>query len=340
MATPSRQPDPPLERELFENPQRFDFFQAVRLLERLRPGSSEIGGDGPPRREAVRFRAKAGLAFPASQIHQLESAEGEDGGPSAMTVAFLGLTGPLGVLPHCYSELVARRIREGDHTLEAFLDLFHHRMTSHFYRAWERSRPAISQERGSGGRLSRLIFALIGLATDGLHERNRFPDAALLPFASAFARRQRPIIILERLLNDHFGLPVAVESFVGRWLKLDPADYSRLKPGADPKNALGVGLVVGTRVWDQQGAFRLVIGPLTLDRFRTLSPDGETFRSIAQMTRMFVDGEFEFDIQLVLLAKEVPACQLGRGSRMGRDAWLKSRPFVKDAKEAIFPAGA
>jgi type VI secretion system protein ImpH len=256
-----------------------------------------------------------------------------------MTVAFLGLTGPLGVLPHCYSELVASRIREGDNTLEAFLDLFNHRMISHFYRAWERSRPAVSHERGDDGRLSRLIFSLMGLGTDHLRDRNCFPDAALLPFASAFARRQRPAVMLESLLKDHFGLPVAVESFIGRWLKLDPEDFSRLKPGADPKNALGVGLVVGTRVWDEQGAFRLVVGPLTLDRFRSLAPDGTTFRSLATMTRMFVDGEFEFDIQLVLLAKEVPSCQLGRGSRMGRDAWIKSRPFAKDARDAIFPSG-
>ena len=57
MATPSRRPDPPLSEELFDEPYRFDFFQAVRLLERLGPDAAPVGRDGPPAREVVRFRA-------------------------------------------------------------------------------------------------------------------------------------------------------------------------------------------------------------------------------------------------------------------------------------------
>src|SRR5215210_4546721 len=113
MATPGWRADPPLEQTLFEEAYRFDFFQAVRLLERLGPDGVPVGGK--PGREVVRFRARASLSFPASSIHQLGRPEGPDA-PVAMTVAFMGLTGPLGVLPTCYTELLMERVRAGDRT--------------------------------------------------------------------------------------------------------------------------------------------------------------------------------------------------------------------------------
>src|SRR3954468_21458789 len=129
MATPGRRADPPLEQVLFEEAYRFDFFQAVRMLERLQGERVPVGRR--PGREGVRFRTRASLSFPPSSIHQLSRPEGADG-PAHMTVAFMGLVGPLGVLPVCYTELVMDRLRVGDRTLAAFLDLFHHRMVSFF----------------------------------------------------------------------------------------------------------------------------------------------------------------------------------------------------------------
>ena len=58
------------------------------------------------------------------------------------------------------------------------------------------------------------------------------------------------------------------------------------------------------------------------------------------MARLFVDGELDFDVQLVLKAEEVPGCLLsstpGAGARLGRYAWLKGRPFADDAADAVF----
>ena len=102
---------------------------------------------------------------------------------------------------------------------------------------------------------------------------------------------------------------------------------------------LGVDLVVGRRVWDEQGMFRLRVGPLPLEKFLSLDPEGPAFRRLAQLTRFYVDAEFDFDIQLVLRARDVPACQLTAGSppRLGRTTWLLSRPPASDASDAVFP---
>src|SRR5262249_39226510 len=72
--------------EFFE----LDFFQAVRLLEKLAPKRAAIGLDGPPEAEVARFRPQLSLAFPPSQIVELEPPTEERPNP-LLTVAFFGL---------------------------------------------------------------------------------------------------------------------------------------------------------------------------------------------------------------------------------------------------------
>ncbi|RPI28012.1 MAG: hypothetical protein EHM61_06605, partial [Acidobacteria bacterium] len=97
----SKEPeDSPLERVrprgldeiLLEDACRFEFFQAVRLLERLRPDRTPVGRHESPDEEVVWFRSHPSLAFPASQLFELKNARR----PSKksrleMTVNFMGL---------------------------------------------------------------------------------------------------------------------------------------------------------------------------------------------------------------------------------------------------------
>jgi type VI secretion system protein ImpH len=342
MATESRRPDAPLalERLLFAEAYRFDFFQAVRLLERLAGDSVPIGSEGPPRREAVRFRTERSLVFPASAIKSLEpqTSEGPSRAPN-MTVAFLGLTGPSGVLPHVYTELLLERARAGDRTLADFLDLINHRLISLFYRAWEKHHVIVAHEKGVADPFAGYLFALMGLGIPPLRDRHSFRDRSLLKYAGIFARRHRPAVVLEALLRDVFELPATVEQFVGHWLALEPGDRSTIG-AAGANNALGVSLVVGERVWDEQGSIRVRLGPLSFDQFRSFLPDGPAYRHLTELVRLFVDAEFDFDVQLVLKDEEVPRCRLtsapAQGARLGRFAWLKARPLGRDADDAVF----
>ena len=66
----------------------------------------------------------------------------------------------------------------------------------------------------------------------------------------------------EAILRDYFGLPVEVRQFQGQWLRLDPANQSRV--GAlDGHSLVGQDLVAGERVWDVQSKLRIRLGPLT-----------------------------------------------------------------------------
>ena len=174
---------------------RFDFFQAVRLLERLYPERQPIGHSASPAEEVVRFRARLALSFPPSAIHEITPAAdaAQPAQPAQMTVAFMGLTGILGVLPRHYTELLLERGRRKDWTLRDFLDIFNHRMISLFYRAWEKYRLPIVYEAAAWrhqetDRFSQYLFDFMGLGTKGLRGRMDVGDQVLLFYTGLLAQ--------------------------------------------------------------------------------------------------------------------------------------------------------
>jgi type VI secretion system protein ImpH len=368
-----------LEEYLFAEGYAFDFFQAVRILERLAPERRPVGRGGPPRQEVVRFRAYQSLSFPPSSIYELARPAPQLPVP-VMIVSFMGLTGPSGVLPRHYTELILRLQREADeqekYALRDWFDLFNHRLISLFFRAWEKYRFYIPYERSRYGQtvqveegraelddFTRCLFSLAGLGVPTLRNRLRVScweekdglkqervlaqvdDLILLHYSGFLAQRTRNTVGLEALLQEYFQLAVRVRQFQGQWLRLGPENQSRVGSGAG-NNQLGVNIVTGERVWDVQSKFRIRIGPLRYGQFsellpdRTPVPERKTFFLLAHLVRFYVGPEFDFDVQLVLQAAEIPECQLAEGAnfspRLGWNTWISSQPFTQDAEEAVF----
>ena len=255
-------------------------------------------------RPPMKWRGSAHLsmAFPPSQIIALEPA-GEDRPNPLLTVTFLGLYGPSGVLPTHYTQLlldIQRDVRGPERrSLRDWLDLFNHRFISLFYRAWEKYRFHLQYERGEAFRKETDTFtlslrSLMGLGTPGLARRlvvqnaqaaarvidwgdaaeeapalARIDDLALVHYAGFFAQRPRNATNLRSLLADYFRLPVAVEQFRGQWLAIPESGQTRL----GEFGSLGVDAVAGERVWDVQSRFRVRLGPLRYPQFEDLLPD-------------------------------------------------------------------
>jgi type VI secretion system protein ImpH len=326
---------PELKAILQENPTSFEFFQAVRVLERLFPGRGRVGDFDQPSEEVARFIVNPDTAFPASEIQGLDI---DDGRPPRMTVNFMGLTGPEGVLPYCYSLLISERIRDRDTAPRDFLDLFHHRIISLFYRAWEKYRFAVSYERDQQDRLTRHLKDLVGLGESGLQNRLGIRDDAVLFYTGLLGPQQRSAAALEQLIEDYFGVPAAVEQFVGGWYPLSTGTECTLGDEGDPSEQLGWGAVAGEEVWDPQARVRLRLGPLTRSQYDDFLPFGSAYEPLRTLTRFFCGEQFDFEVQLVLARDEVPPSILGGdgpGSPLGWCTWMRSRPFARDADDTI-----
>jgi type VI secretion system protein ImpH len=347
MASPGRQENSDLNvsnagirevlADLYREPQTFDFFQAVRLLELIGRDRAPVGGFARPRDEAVRFKANPSLAFPASAIQQLTPGDASSG--PAMTVNFMGLMGPQGVLPEYYTELVADRVRAHDTTLRDFFDIFNHRAISLFYRAWEKSRFTIGYEREGADPVTTVLRDAVGLGGSDLHNRQLIRDQSVLFYSGLYASAPHSATGLELILSDFFGVPVEIEQFVGVWRRLDETDQCCFD-GGDPESTwLGFGAVAGDEVWDQQSRARIRIGPLSISRYRDFLPDGSAWQPLGALVRFYSGYDVEFEVQLVLDRGEVPSCVLGgehSEPRLGWLTWMKSKPeFDRDPGDTV-----
>lgn len=342
MATTSRPQDLDVSRsflgkELREHPGWFDYFQAVRLMHRMLPDREPVGRFAPPSREVLRFAANNLLAFPPSQIQTLDwSADG----PARMKVNFMGLTGPMGVLPYSYTELIRDRNRLKDHTLEDFFDLFNHRMISLFYQAWEKYRFFVAYEREEQDRFSRYLMSFVGLGTPGLERRQAVADESLLFYCGLFSMQPRSAAALRQVLADYFDVPVEIEQFVGAWRPLDPSNQCRMEGGVPYSDQVGMGAIAGDEIWERQSRGRIRLGPLSAHQYLSFLPIGDAWEPLRAITTFFTGGEIEFEVQLVLKCDEVPSCELrGQGSRaplLGWFSWIKSGPaFGRDPGDTV-----
>jgi type VI secretion system protein ImpH len=325
-----------LEAELRENPTAFGFFQAVHLLERMRPEREGVGRFVDPAMEVVRFGAHRSIAFPASEIQSLDMA-GQ--GPARMLVNFLGLIGPTGVLPHHYTLLATDRGRSRESAYGDFLDLFHHRLLSLFYRAWKKNRVAVAVG-GDEDRLREHVLDLVGMGLPELRQNLAFDENVLVFYAGLLSTQHRGAVALEQLLEDFFEVPVEVRQFEGGWYPLPEWDLCEMgedRVGASSR--LGGGAVVGEEIWDPQSRIRIRVGPLPLAEYRRFLPSGEAYERLRELTRFFGNDEYEFELQPVLAGSEVPGCVLGAGDDepqpLGWSTWISSAVFPRDADETI-----
>jgi len=320
-----------LTRKLGEAPWEFDLFEAMRLVEAAHPERARIGEARRPLDEPVRFAQEASLAFAPSAVAAFEPA-GAAGAPRLVQRVF-GLLGPNGALPIHLTDWARDRARNfGDAAFVRFLDVFHHRMLSLFYRAWAQAQAAVSMDRPRQDFFGRRLAALCGLGAPLLRGRDGVPDAVKLAHAGVFGRQVRNAECLQIVLANYFRVPVRIEEFVGHWLDITPQQRSRLGRRAGFAR-LGEDAVLGERTWHAQSRFRVVLGPLSFRDYERFLPRGRSARALHDLIRLYVGVEQSWEVNLVLKKNEVPLAWLGNSVWIGWSSWLGARLTDKDAAD-------
>lgn len=325
-------------------PYRFEFVQALRLLEQIALFHASdphtivpLGKGSNPQREAASLRSHIGFSFSASEVRAF--ALPHEAGPPELTVNLFALAGSESPLPNWIAELLLVQQRHKDTALRDFLDIFHHRLLSLLYRIQLHHRPWLephSVQRGrearSSNSMSRHLLAFTGLGLTELQSRLNIPDEELLPYAGLLWQKPRSLPGLERVLEHALSVPVTSRPTLGTWHGIEPEDRTRLgprrctdrlpAPSRGRFHALGRTATLGTRVWDAQGRFDLILGPLKLGRFLALLPGGPTHRRLRSLVRFYAGDLPEVRLHLRLQDPRTPSTRLGR-SRLGWTSWIK-----------------
>lgn len=338
---------------LFAEGYRFEFIQALRLLEQFDSSiQGKASSEPAPGHEPFKLRSAVGFNFPASEIDHIQPPAFHGDKPE-LIANFFSLAGSSAPLPDWVAELLMQQMRHHDTGLRDFLDIFHHRLLSLLYRVRLRHRPWLdpalsvpdiasspspnSSQVRSQNRMAGYLLSFSGL---GLHElRNRLPisDEEILPYAGLLWQRPRSSVGLQLILTHAFSVGISVIQMIGVWRTLEPDSWTRLGAlrangkfflrSTGQNNALGHSAMLGTRAWDPQGRFDIVLGPLTFGQFQDFLPGGLLYRKLFALVRLYAGEHLDCGLRLRLTPSEVPKTHLGK-SRLGWTSWLGTKPVT------------
>jgi len=337
-------------RKLTEAPYEFQFLQAVRLLERSalyekensqsNISSGAIAKFLPPVSESMRFKTHQSLAFASSEVENINRIEKKSGAAQwEMVVNLMGLTGSMGVLPYHYTELILKRQKQKDSTIENFFDLFNHRTLSLFFQASVKYHLPVQYERNrlhntvkdNQEPQTRALLALIGMGTNGLSNRLYTKDESLIYYSGLFSQQVRTATGLQQILRSHFNIPVKIDQFVGQWQELIEDVRSKLADINNPcgRNVcLGRTAMLGKNGWFAQGKIHIILGPLNNKQLKQFAPGTYALKALNELVRMYVGMEHDYDFIIRVKKSDIPdKIKLGKNSPpiIGWNTWLSSK---------------
>lgn len=328
----------PLVQLVLARPREFDFFQLLHLIERIERDAAPVGCQGPAGDEPIRLRPALDLGFPCGDLADAGWVDNTGNGHLQVTLTFLGLYGSNSPLPAHFTEALLSE-QEEDERVRAFIDLFHHRVFSLLYRVWKKYRYYVTFKTDGSDAISQVVRGFLGIGTPQLDRSLGISPLRLFRYVGLLSQRPRSAAGLVGQLADFFeGIDFDIEPCVGRWIWIQPNDRNSL--GVE-KCMLGENFLLGERIFDRSGKFRVRVGPVGFDDYAQFLPNGSAAADLAEIVRFYCEDPLEHDISVTLRGEEVPETPLGEPGLLGRlswTTWLKSQP--SEDKSVIFSGAA
>ena len=291
------------------NLQRF-----CQLLEQALPDHPPLGSTAHPADDAVRFRPDPGMGFPAGELKSIEIDEAHPERAATVRTRLLGLYGVDSPMPTVYLDDIAQR-REGHAALEAFLDIFNHRIFTQFYRIWRKYSYPATFEAGGTDATSQCLLGLIGLGIPGTAQQVGTPVSRFLALLSVMrlpTRNAEGIAALVTLLapntqvqvTPHWPQTIALPA---------PASLSRQRPVS-----LSQGTPLGRVGHDANSQLGLTLYTEHAQEARGWLPDGQLQRDLRVLLRVYLGWRCTAKLRLSLPLHSLPAPVLGQAAiRLG-----------------------
>ncbi|QKJ85698.1 type VI secretion system protein ImpH [Paramixta manurensis] len=319
---------------LKETPWRYDLFQLLRRIDAQGGEKYPLGRAPQPRHEPLRLGQEPSLAFAPSTLASVRQRENSP--LHEVSIFSFGLFGPNGPLPIHMTEYARERIyHHQDTSLTAFADLFHHRLTLLFYRAWADAQPTVSLDRADGQRFDHYLASLIGMGQPGQLAKGSLSEHARFMLAGHLTRHGRDAEGLQKILRHYFKVPVTLVENVPQWLPLSSRERARLGAGRRMPR-LGESSFLGVAVRDIQHKLRIELGPLSGANYRRFLPGQPWAEQLRDWVRQYLGIEYVWEVRLVLDADDVQGVKLGGDAQLGFSSWLGTQPIPQPRSDLTF----
>lgn len=296
MQTKKRTAESGVIQHLLAEPYRYQFVQAVRILlcwlRRQDVAHAQAFG------QVLRFKNSLSLRFPASEIESLSLDDNEQ---LSVIPTFMSFLGTGGTLPLHYSERIAAyRLLTKDAGVQAFLDIFSHRMVALYYQSWEKYRLESPLQTQARDEQLPLLSALAGVQPTALSSADE-ADGVTQDVAAWYAGllRCRPVSAqaIAPVLAEYCGVPIALQQFVGGWDYLEKNRRSLL---GSANFTLARGATLGRRLWRHDMRVCLHIGPLDPAGLQRFLPRSAGAAALAKMLALFGVPDLQYEVRLIL----------------------------------------
>lgn len=321
-------------QNVMATPWRYDLFTLLRHID-ARGGERYPLGRAPlPRFEPLRIGQKPSLSFAPATVAGVTRRENSP--LYDVSILSFGLFGPNGPLPVHLTEYASERIdHHQDSSLSAFADLFHHRLTLLFYRAWADAQPTVSLDRADNKRFEQYLASLIGMGQPGQLAKGSLSAHARFALAGHLTRNGRDPEGLEKILRCYFKVPVTIVENVPQWMPLSPRERACLKGGRHAPR-LGQSAFLGEAVRDVAHKFRIEIGPLAVSDYRRFMPGEKYITELRDWVRQYLGIEYQWEVKVILRHEDVAGAALGGAGRLGYSAWLGAQPQPEARGDLVF----
>lgn len=321
-------------REVTAAPWRYDLFHLLRRIDAQGGERYPLGRAPLPKFESLRIGQTPSMGFAPATLASAQKRE--NSAVHEISILSFGLFGPNGPLPVHMTEYARERIHHHqDDSLSAFADLFHHRLTLLFYRAWADAQPTVSLDRADNRRFERYLASLIGMGQPGQLEKGDLSPHARFTHAGHLSRHGRDPEGLEKILRNYFKVPVNIISNVPQWMPLTSREQAQLGAGRRLPR-LGVSAFLGVAVRDVQHKFRLEIGPLSAAEYARFLPGENAVNELRDWIRQYLGIEYAWDVRVLIRGDEIPGTVLSGDGKLGYSTWLGHQPAPAPRGDLVF----
>ncbi|UJF17205.1 type VI secretion system baseplate subunit TssG [Vibrio sp. SS-MA-C1-2] len=260
-----------LTKQLTDNPEKFDFSQAVRILTLLANQQDKNLSLVPE-------------SMPDGTIYQVSQFDNNNS-KMKLTVGLEALSGCRGIIPdYIYNEMLVR-LHQDEDGLRDFLNVFNQRYLELFSSVELKQNLLLKKEsehrEKNKFKQTDTFISLFGLATD-----DQFTSAiSLIRHGLNISSKNRSLTGLKRVLTDYFKLDIQLKVKSSNTFRLSREYQTQLGQCLGKNNQLGLGVVLGNHVEQYYQSIDVLISPNSKKQYQQL----QNIRNLRRMMLVIIN---------------------------------------------------
>ncbi|MFY0642707.1 MAG: type VI secretion system baseplate subunit TssG [Bermanella sp.] len=275
-----------LEKDILDQPQQYEFFQAYRLLENVNQ-TFPVSPRRPARK--IEVRPTLSLGYTDQDIHEVKALDKQRG--YEIISQLPGLYGVASPLPDFYNEELLDNEWDELEAPREFLDIIHKQLFPKLYQAWRLYKLNLNTLERSQSSYWNLLYSLMG-------EPNTDSDdikALKLRYFSLFSNKERSKDGLLAIVSDFLEIDdVQIKEFAPSFMTIKP----ELRCQLGQKNHQLGDAHLGSKIMTQTLKVTIDLLNLTQSQYDKIQSNNETIETLKQLIKHYLRKPLTVDIQL------------------------------------------